>query len=105
MDLPYYYEFFVHDRIVNFFNKKLDFYKTQSSFWIPSNSSSTIDGIQTRNMLDFDEDDVRYKLKIIKNKIEKKCKTKFDYHWAHLIEYQNGGNQLIHTHEIGRAHV
>jgi hypothetical protein len=99
IDLPYYYEFFVDNGIVNFFNKKLDFYKTQSSFWMPPNSSSTINGIQTYNMLDFGEDDVRCKLQIIKNKIEKKCKTKFNYNWSHLIEYQNGGNQSIHTHD------
>jgi len=99
MNFPYYCEFYTNNRLVNFFNKKLDFYKTQSSLWISPNSSSTINGIQTRNMLDFAEDDVKYKLKIIKTQIEKKCKIKFEYHWAHLIEYKNGGYQLIHTHD------
>jgi hypothetical protein len=99
MDLPHVYEFFVDDEFVNFFNEKLNLYKTKSNLLIPKNSSATYNGIQTHNMLTFGEKDVEYQLNIFKNKIEKKCGTNFYYHWSHLIEYENSGHQKIHKHD------
>jgi hypothetical protein len=99
MDLPYYYEFFVDNDIIDFFNDKLDFYKSNKNFFIPENSSATINGIQTCNMLNFDDKDVEHYLNILKNKIEKKCETNLYYHWSHLIEYKNNRHQQLHKHD------
>ena len=39
------------------------------------------------------------KLNFLKQKIENKCKCKFIYHWAHLIQYENDGHQELHNHD------
>jgi len=99
MDLPSFYEFFVGNNFVNFFNKKLDDYKKEEKFFIQKNSSATMNGIQTRNILQFSEKEVLSELNWLKSKLQRKCKTKFEYHWAHIIEYEYGGYQLPHTHD------
>ena len=99
MDLPAFYEFFVGGYFINFFNNKLDYYKKNSDFFIPKNSTATVDGIQTRNILEFGEKDVQRQLNYLKSRLQKKCKTKFEYHWTHLIEYNYGGYQSQHTHD------
>ena len=99
MDLPAFYEFSVGNYFVNFFNRKLDSYKKDEKLFMKRGTSATVDGIQTHNMLNFCEKDVQRELNCLKSKLEKKCKSKFEYHWSHLIEYDYGGYQTAHTHD------
>jgi len=98
MDLPAFYEFFVDDQFIDFFDKKFEIYK-QKFFLIEKNSSATYNGVQTPNILNLNENDVYEILNYFKEKIEKKCGCKFKYHWVHLIEYEYGGYQLEHSHD------
>lgn len=96
MDLPAFYEFFVDDEFVDFFDKKLELYK-QKSYLIPKNRTKTYNGMQTRNILDLNEKDVYETLNSFKEKIEKKCGCEFKYNWCHLVEYEYGGYQSVHV--------
>ncbi len=96
IDLPAVYLFNVDDDFVDFFDKKIKFYK-EKSFYV--DDTQTVNGFQTNNILALNENDVIMKLNLLKEKIEKKCKCKFIYHWAHLIEYENDGHQELHNHD------
>ena len=95
IDLPAVYTFNVDDNFIDFFSNKINYYK-EISFSV--NDTTTVNGFQTDNIFQLNENDVIEKLNFLKQKIENKCKCKFIYHWAHLIEYEKGGYQELHNH-------
>ena len=96
IDLPAVCTFNVDNDFIDFFSNKINYYK-EISFSV--NDTTTVNGFQTGNILQLDENDVIQKLNFLKQKIENKCKCKFIYHWAHLIEYENDGHQELHSHD------
>ena len=96
IDLPAVCTFNVDNDFIDFFSNKINYYK-EISFSV--NDTTTVNGIQTGNILQLDENDVIQKLNFLKQKIENKCKCKFIYHWAHLIQYENDGHQELHNHD------
>ena len=88
--------FNVDNDFIDFFSNKINYYK-EISFSV--NDTTTVNGFQTGNILQLDENDVIQKLNFLKQKIENKCKCKFIYHWAHLIQYENDGHQELHNHD------
>ena len=96
IDLPAVCTFNVDNDIIDFFSNKINYYK-EISFSV--NDTTTVNGFQTGNILQLDENDVIQKLNFLKQKIENKCKCKFIYHWAHLIQYENDGHQELHNHD------
>ena len=95
-DLPAVCTFNVDNDFIDFFSNKINYYK-EISFSV--NDTTTVNGFQTGNILQLDENDVIQKLNFLKQKIENKCKCKFIYHWAHLIQYENDGHQELHNHD------
>ena len=98
INLPAFCEFPVSNHFVDFFNGKLDFYKTNQNLFLEYNSGSTKEGIQTHNMLDWKEKDVLSELNFLKLKLENKCQNELDLFWCDLIEYEKGGWQKSHCH-------
>ena len=96
IDLPAVCTFNVDNDFIDFFSNKINYYK-EISFSV--NDTTTVNGFQTGNILQLDENDVIQKLNFLKQKIENKCKCKFIYHWAHLIQYENDGHQELHNHD------
>jgi hypothetical protein len=58
-----------------------------------------LNGIQTKNLLFLDEEDINEKLTDFKQWLEQECETEFEYHWAHMIEYEENGSQEEHSHD------
>ena len=98
INLPSFREFNVNEEFVSFFESKLESYK-ESNFTIERNSSATLNGIQTKNLLFLDEEDVNEKLTTLREWLEQECGIGFEYHWAHMIEYEENGRQEEHSHD------
>ena len=98
IDLPSFYEFDVDEEFVSFFEKKMEYYK-EVDFLMQKGSTATYNGHQTSNILNLNEKDVNKKLTSLRERLERKCGVKLEYHWVHLIEYEEGGNQSEHRHD------
>lgn len=99
MKLPSLCELSVDLTVIDSLNQKLEEYKLNEDCWIPRDSSATRNGIQTFNLLTFEDNDLNNVLHQIKIKLEKDADHKLEYYWVHLIEYDSGGFQLPHTHD------
>ena len=99
MRLPSLFDLDIDLELVNFFNQKLDQYKNNDKYWIDIDKSCTFKGIQSSNLLEFDDESLYNNLNSIKTKFENLFEVGFEYHWVHLIEYEPGGYQKIHSHD------
>ena len=98
IDLPAFYEFNIDDNFIDFFDNKIKIYE-DNNYTVGENETATINGAQTNNILELNDDEVNEKLNLLLRVIENKSKCKFTYQWAHLIRYNEEGYQDIHNHD------
>lgn len=98
MRLPSLYQFEVDENITNFFITKLNQYKIDINYVISKNSSSTINGIQTKNILKFADMQTLEVLNDLRFTFEKTFQINLEYFWVHMIEYEHQGYQNLHDH-------
>ena len=99
MKLPGFYQFSLPEDNITFLNAKLDLYKEIPAFWDDGENLRTINGKQTKNLLASTDKDLHQFLLNFSETFGHLAECKFDLAWAHMIEYDSGGWQAVHTHE------
>ena len=99
MNFPLLSEFYIGDNNLKSFTDKFDEYKNNLELWYTEDSTCTKNGIQTKNLLTLNDKQFLSNLDELREYLEKKIKFKLKYHWVHMIEYEPGGSQDLHSHE------
>ena len=98
INLPAFYEFYVDDDFVNFFNDKMKDYE-KNNYLEGKNDTATVNGKQTKNILELNDNETDKKLNSLIQLIENKSKCKLKYQWVHLVRYNKEGYQDMHRHD------
>ena len=98
INLPAFYEFYIDDDFVNFFNDKMKDYE-KNNYLEGKNDTATVNGKQTKNILELNDNETNKKLNSLIELIENKSKCKLKYQWVHLVRYNKEGYQDMHRHD------
>lgn len=94
------YEFYVSDDVVDHFSLLLETVQTDSKMRDISNHCLSSNCFASNNLLRYD---LKERTNSLLDEILEECSnilnTKLKYYYLHMINYQNGGDMLIHRHD------